>query len=229
MSYNNGPKIVTDGLVVYLDPGNNKSYPGSGSSILDLSTNNNNGTLQNGAAFNSVNGGCISFDGSNDQVNCGNNSTNPTNNITALCFMKSNLITLANYQSVIARVPSDFSYNSGFELSVSSAKARCTLRPAPGLNAYSNMNLNSNQWYMIGFTFDNAAVRIFVNGKLDYTLVPGSMPTIQLDSTSNLLIGRRATGEGFNGVISSVFLYNRALSSAEVAQNYNAVKGRFQL
>jgi hypothetical protein len=43
ISYN--PRIVTDGLVLALDAGNPKSYPGSGTTWTDLSGNGNNGTL----------------------------------------------------------------------------------------------------------------------------------------------------------------------------------------
>lgn len=48
MSYNNGPKIISDGLVCYLDAGNTKSYPGSGTAWYDLSKNGNDGTISSG-------------------------------------------------------------------------------------------------------------------------------------------------------------------------------------
>jgi hypothetical protein len=52
MAYQNGPKIVADGLVLCLDAGNPKSYTGSGTTWTDLSRNGNNGTLTNGPVFN---------------------------------------------------------------------------------------------------------------------------------------------------------------------------------
>lgn len=64
-----GPNIVTDGLVLYLDAANTKSYPGSGTTWNDLSGNGNNGTLINGYIFNSIGNGNLVFDGSNDYVN----------------------------------------------------------------------------------------------------------------------------------------------------------------
>ena len=68
MSLSRGPKIVTNGLVLYLDAANKKSYPGSGTTWTDLSGNNNTGTLTNGPTFDSNNGGSIVFDGTNDYV-----------------------------------------------------------------------------------------------------------------------------------------------------------------
>ena len=67
MPNNYGPRIVTDGLVLCLDAGNSKSYPGSGTAWNDLSRNGNNGTL-NGPTFNSADRGSIVFDGTNDYV-----------------------------------------------------------------------------------------------------------------------------------------------------------------
>ena len=64
-----GPNtIVTNGLVLALDAGNIKSYPGSGSIWSDFSISQNTGILINGPTYNSSNGGCIEFDGTND--NC---------------------------------------------------------------------------------------------------------------------------------------------------------------
>ena len=69
MAVYGGPDIVTDGLVLCLDAGNSRSYPGSGSTWTDLSGNGNNGTLVNGVGYNSGNKGSLVFDGVNDYVN----------------------------------------------------------------------------------------------------------------------------------------------------------------
>ena len=65
-----GPRfgIVQDGLVLNLDASNTLSYPGSGTTWFDLTSNNNDGTLVNGPTFDSANGGSIVFDGINDYV-----------------------------------------------------------------------------------------------------------------------------------------------------------------
>ena len=68
MSWHNGAKIVTNGLVLYLDAANPKSYPGSGNNWYDLTPNNNSGVLTNGPLYNSDMNGVIVFDGVNDKV-----------------------------------------------------------------------------------------------------------------------------------------------------------------
>jgi hypothetical protein len=71
---NYGPKTVTNGLVLCLDAADKNSYSGTGTTWTDLTGNGNNGTLTNGPTFNSANGGSISFDGTNDYIDCGSNS-----------------------------------------------------------------------------------------------------------------------------------------------------------
>ena len=67
------PSIVTNGLVLCLDAGNQLSYPGTGTTWNDLSRNGNNGTLTNGPVFNS--GGSMVFDGVDDYISTNTNSS----------------------------------------------------------------------------------------------------------------------------------------------------------
>jgi len=91
MSISYNPRIVTDGLVLCLDVGNTKSYPGSGTTWTDLSGNGNNGTLTNGPTYSSSNGGSLVFDGTNDYFAL--NSRNiqiefqPTQSFSAFCWV----------------------------------------------------------------------------------------------------------------------------------------------
>ena len=68
MGLAHSPKIVTNGLVLCLDAGNTKSYPGSGTAWTDLSGRGNNGTLTNGPTYSSTNGGSVVFDAVDDYV-----------------------------------------------------------------------------------------------------------------------------------------------------------------
>jgi len=68
MGLYHSPSIVMNGLVLCLDAGNTKSYPGSGTTWIDLSGNSNTGTLTNGPTYSSENGGSLVFDGIDDYV-----------------------------------------------------------------------------------------------------------------------------------------------------------------
>jgi len=74
MAFNYSPKVATDGLVLYLDAANPKSYVSGSTTWGDLSRGGNNGTLVNGPTFDGGNGGSIVFDGVNDY---GTVPTNP--------------------------------------------------------------------------------------------------------------------------------------------------------
>lgn len=60
-----GPNIIRDGLVLYLEATNQKSYSGTGTTWNDLIGNGNNGTLVNGVGFS---GSSMVFDGVNDEI-----------------------------------------------------------------------------------------------------------------------------------------------------------------
>ena len=76
MAFNYSPKIVTDGLVLYLDAANPNSYVSGSTSWRDISRGGNNGTLVNGPTFNSANGGSIVFDGVDDNISFSGNTFN---------------------------------------------------------------------------------------------------------------------------------------------------------
>jgi hypothetical protein len=218
------PRIVTNGLIMALDAANVKSYPGSGSGSLDLSGNNNNGTLVNGTEYNSDNLGSFVFDGVDDSINCGNNSSlNVGNNITANAWFYVNSTAL--YQSILGKVTNGFSL--GWELANSSGTFRATFRPSETLINIQVGSLSVGNWYMGTMTFDNVTARLYLNGVQTGSTTTGGPVT--LNSTEPLQIGRRFQGNFYNGKISQVSIYNRALTPEEVAQNYNATKGRYLL
>ena len=64
MGLGHSPSVVTSGLVLALDAGNTKSYPGSGATWTDLSGNGNTGTLQNSPTYSSANSGYFTLNGS---------------------------------------------------------------------------------------------------------------------------------------------------------------------
>jgi hypothetical protein len=228
MSYSNGPRIVTDGLILYLDAGNSKSYPGAGTSWTDLSGNNNTGTLTNGPTFSSENKGSIVFDGTNDYVDCGTGLS--SSSLTISLWVKFNslsnqvLITKGNWDTNAA------SYSIAYYLgqirtdTFESDSIYGTTRYSfvPTLNIWYNLIFASNT--------NNSTWTEYINASnVTFTSYGGTYRTPRSGSYS-VNIGRNTNGNyPFNGNISQVSIYNRALSSSEVSQNYNATKGRYSL
>ena len=216
--YSNGPKIVTNSLILCLDAGSVKSYLGSGTAWTDISRNGGDGVLTNGPAFNNANGGNIIFDGANDFL--ANPSYTPAVNTVSI-WLKLNstknglIIGVGNNAYDSGQWSwSIFLYNGGFYLRGN---------PGPFGTTFSAPVGEWINWTMIRNNGANSCL-FYKNG-----IFAGS----SADSTlTNTYSGFRITGAGsvYAGFsLSTVLLYNRALSATEILQNYNATKGRFKL
>ena len=227
MSFAHSPKIVTDGLVLSLDAGNTKSYPGSGTAWFDKSGFSNNGTLTNGPTFNSANLGSIVFDGVDDYVALGNatNVIRDTSAITVESWVRTNVV--GSYKKIIITGPASGQGVQGFYLS---------LGPSPSyiyFGVITNLGTNTADYastisttrynHIVG-TYDSSSVKLYLNG----TLVASSSLTGNIATGGICRIsGYSNNNEVWNGDISNIKIYSRALSAAEISQNYNTLKGRF--
>jgi hypothetical protein len=213
MAFIHSPKIVTSGLVLCLDAANKLSYRGSGTTWTDLSGNNNTGTLTNGPTFSNANGGCIVFDGVDDYVSI------PDINFTAAT------IDIWIYINAYGVGGSVFVYqsSSGFEVwSDLNGLIRYNKNPSVGLTSGPGFTLNS--WKNIVATSDGTVNNLYLNN-----VNIGSTNGGIFDNTSGDI---RISGYGsymVNGRCPILKMYNRALSSTEILQNYNANKSRFGL
>jgi len=229
------PKIVTDGLVLCLDAGNTKSYPGSGTTWSDLSGNGNNGSLVNmdGANLDSANGGSLTFDGSNEQVSLGSLKLNTAAG-TISFWVKLDVNVTPSFTGNMRPFGSDTDFemrwgpsgeggNLWFDLGYSFSD---------GAKPTTKNNWNSNQWYNIVAVWDaNASTSAwYIDGVLDSSSNVGVSAATLTALSGNLLIGSSGGIAGYlDGNISQFSAYNRALSASEVKQNFNALRGRFGL
>ena len=78
MAFYYSPRIVTDGLVMCLDPNNPKSYSGSGTNFIDISYSSHNHSINNSPTFNSTIPCSFTLNGSNQ----GFTITDPISNIS---------------------------------------------------------------------------------------------------------------------------------------------------
>lgn len=226
------PYIVLDGLVVYLDAGITQSYSGSGTVWTNINGlgPKNNGTLVNGPTFSTDGGGSIVFDGVDDYVNCGSANQILSNTyFTMECWMKS----------------SDNGEGSGSQGTFIGTRVgrNASLARFGGSNTAAffwdtitegNLNLNSNtvvfngEWHHIVGTFDNGLGSIYVDGEFKNSA--SSTSPIDLSATAfGIGVDPSNLTRTFYGKVSIGRVYNRALSSSEILQNYNAQKGRFGL
>jgi len=211
IAYN--PQIVTDGLVLCLDAANIKSYPGSGASWFDISGNGHVMTLTNGPTFSTVNGGVLQFNG-----------TNQYGSLSAL-----------NYAATTFTIMAGSRYS--------------------GATRGRVITSISNNW-LFGH-WGNGSERYFAEGwihqgppnDLNWRIYagtenhPGDQRSFYVNNSA-IVVNSTAGSAGFNGLsvgrwgsgagseystceVSFIHVYNRVLSDSEIAQNFNALRGRF--
>jgi hypothetical protein len=233
-----GPEISSDGLVLSLDAGNTKSYPGSGTTWTDISGNGNNGTLVNGPTYSSANNGTIVFDGTDDFVN--------TPNSASLLAVGNGSFTLASWfklsgtktwtQNLIRR--DNFNVQGGENRRVIGLSAAANTNFASfgvydgsNNNANGSQNLNDGLWhYAVGVYESSTKTQLlYVDGVLKTQAVYNNTQSFNTSNASYAIgnVSSNYTGEPFFGNIAQASIYNRALSAAEISQNFNALRARF--
>tara|TARA_B110000503_G_scaffold58043_1_gene92857 strand:+ start:274 stop:1251 length:978 start_codon:yes stop_codon:yes gene_type:complete len=219
------PAIITDGLIFNVDAGFTPSYPGEGTTWYDL-TGSVNGTLTNGPTFDQSNGGSIVFDGVDDYVNTTNSvfGADVTYNAWVNRISSVNTINMFMGKGSLPYFGIRSTNNIIFSNRIESIQR--TLQ--------TPLTSPDNTWYYLSFTqiYDgtNTTMIIYINGVLANSAIFSGISQTST-STSIFTIGGRTAGDiyPFNGKVSQVSIYNRALSASEILQNYNAQKSRFGL
>lgn len=234
MAFNFSPKVATEGLVLALDAANPRSYVSGSTTWNDLSPNGNNGMLVNGPTFNNSNLGNITFDGTNDYALIQYNSV-----FNSLSFSISGWFTIVGQGSQIDYpyiIASEAIINTGVQgVGIFYAgyivKFRGDVSETPnGFSWDVRPFIGDGKWHHFCaiYNSDITTSYIYGDGVLRNTYVTNIGRVFSQNRNINL--GARSIADSyFNGRISNIQFYNRALSAAEALQNYNATKGRFGL
>ena len=232
MSATINPDIVTDGLVLCLDAGNSRSYPGNGTTWTDLSGNGNSGTLGN-HIFTSDNKGSISFNGSS--TTCLISASEYLRSVTApLTIIAWAYQDTSGYRCIFAQYNNTTNYKLTKMLRIDLSN----IIYYHGINngSFSSVSKTGNQlnqWNYYSVTVSgtptNAILQVGCN--LSYgSYVARSNLSSTPDTTVPIVIGSNSGyGEDWDGNISTVMFYNRALSQDDLLKNYLATKGRYGL
>jgi hypothetical protein len=199
-------------------------------SIVDLSNNNNHGLLGNGTTadmplFDVYNKGALKLDGSTEYVAVANaTSLNPTT-VTVSIWVKRN-----GYHSQTASYLRR-NYNDAYAILSSptdDSSLRFRIHNGTTYPESPTTTLALNEWTNIVGTYDLANIKIYKNGVfVGQTAHTSAISYSSADTT--LTIGRDdpIAGRYMNANYGSVLIYSRALSAAEVLQNYEAQKSKF--
>ncbi len=246
MALSHSPNIVTNGLVLCLDAGNKRSYPGTGTAWKDLSDNASIGTLTNGPTFSNKNNGVIVFDGTNDYVQY-QNTTTITNlsgltNFTVEVIFQFNILPTTGFgQFFMANVNptgSPPNLTGGFQIGYIPSPNRFSFGTYGNSGSFFvveyNITPNTNTWYHLIGLKSTSGYYLYLNGILVATNLTntngGNAPTtLKIGLRERDLNFQNASEFYFNGNLATCRLYNKNLLESEVKQNYNATRKRFGL
>ena len=244
MAFINGnSSIITNGLVFYQDAANKQTYPGSGTNSYDISGQSNNGTFVNNTTFSTDNGGCFQFDGTDDYITCGtdssirpNETTLNANGFTIIVNFRTDNNTV--FQGLFCTDGINQSTYYGLEIFWNGGTSKFGMAKMDGTGGGSGdrstalttaVTVNNDQWYHVAFNFVNSNKSnfvIYINGVAQSMTTSGTGGNVGYSSSAQAAIGAIRTFD-LDGQIARVLCYNRTLSAAEILQDYNAVKERF--
>ena len=202
------------------------SFDEATSTIAYDNQSTNNGTLTNGPTWqsesNCVSGSCLSFDGSDDYVNCGNPVITGTFTVEAWAQ-----VATTSLRTIIGtRSPSDAGFDMKFQNgnSIHGDIGNGTTWITTAADASFNYQLNT--WYHLAYVVTPTGYTIYVNGNQVGSGSYAQNTPVFSDANHAIAIGAYEVrgGEYFFGLIDEVRIYNRALSAAEISAIYNATK-----
>ena len=232
--YNPHP-IVTNGLIIYVDAGNKRSYPLTGNTWYDISGNNFNFSSTVPPTFkeDSVGRKCFDFTNGNGEY-FDSITTSPFSGnlfaITVSAILNQNSV--GNFHGVLTQNEGDTNNSMGF---ISYDGKFGTDHWNPGGRRLVSA-ANQNQIYMVTWVIPKwvdhqTDTTIYLNGTSQPTEIYSTDTTGSLVS-DYLRIGNwqlNRSDMDFDGQIYSIMVYDRVLSDAEIDQNYNSMKRRFSI
>lgn len=225
--------FVTSGLILNYDISNSSSYPGSGTNIADLQKNSN-ATTFNSPTYTSSGGTYLTFDGSNQYFTTDTalgSKLNPANSSKIISIF---VWVYPMGNGVIVSEIGQTTPNSGWhdsQIEMVSGTLRFSVwANNPGFD--STISTPLNNWYYVGFTYDGTNLRGYVNGSLAVTsgTISRSTPGASLYyAIAHADFTNLGDGSFANMRFGGMQVYNTALSTNDVLDNYNATKSRFGL
>jgi hypothetical protein len=220
--------IVTSGLQLYLDANNSASYPGTGTTWFDLSGQSNDVAMQNSGSisYTSSGGGYFTL-ADNGYFNKATTTGIPTGTsaYTMSVWVQWPSGTWPTFGGMIG-IGSSITTNLTNQFRTTGTNTLVNYWYGNDLSATSTVS-PASQWVNIIAQWDGTTRKIWVNGT-QFASAGASGLNV---SSSLLQVGATnlAGSETLKGNIGQALIYNRALSTTEIQQNYNITKTRYGL
>lgn len=222
MAVTAGPKVIENGLVLLLDAANRKSYPGSGTTWTDL-VGGRQAMINNSPIFSE---NYFSFDGVNENVSFTSSVEVSTAGFTMGFLMKvpSTQVNGVDWAFIMA----DRDFGAGdYEIGIYGTNTTTFIFKENVSTPNSATAFLGTNWNYLVFGMNpNLTPFIYLNGVLR-TQLATTFVSSTLDF--NRLFSSPSNTNCFKCDCSHINLYNRALSPQEVKQNFEALRGRFNI
>ena len=219
MALQHHPRIVSNGLLMYIDAANTRSYSGSGNTANGLGSAIG-GTLVNSVTFSSSNVGSFVFNGSNNYINFGNSATVQQSSGTLSAWVKASSPG-GSFRGIIAK---QGAYGLFFADSI-----LVTYDWGAAATRSTGINIADGTWKNVVLTYQSGVTngtKVYLNGSSVLT----TTITILSQGMGNLFGGAEANASQFAACSASSFnMYNRVLTAQEIVQNYTSTKSRYGL
>jgi len=229
-----GPNIVTTSLAMQLDAADPLSYPGSGTAWNDLSGNGNGAALVNSPTFNSGNNGYLNFNGTSQYCTIANGATNMP--LNGLDFTTSHWIYLTAYSISYSGIyygslfRSDNGGSNSFNIFLTgTASSWSTFTIVANTLTYDvSYAFSLNTWYNVVLSHSSAGAWNFYVNAIN---VGSTSNAVAWTDRSPYYLFSNAQYPGFQywlpARVTTVMIYKQVLSATQVAQNFNALRGRY--
>ena len=222
--------FITNGALLYLDAGNTTSYPGTGTTWTGLSNNASNATLVGSPPWTSAGtSSYFTFNGTGTQYASTTASKFNVAYTGKTVFVASRM---ANSSFPFSQFRCLFGTNGGtrnfntYIYSPSSGVYQFHYSAGSAGGFSNNLSLTTNQWFVGAVTQTTGGlVTYYFNGQPAGTNT--GIGFIQYAANSGEYV---ALGDNYwYGDIGVCAVYGQALTSDQILQNYNALKGRYGL
>ena len=227
ISYN--PSIVTSGLGLCLDAGNPRSYPGSGTSWFDVSGNNLTATGSSGLTATSLSSGASWSTSSTSLLNTDTHSVFFTLKLNPSVTYPNG--TTGGWEMIFQYAPSGTDRSPGVWRYPNERYIHWRYDPGNTGADFGQTSLNTgvggtqfalSTWFYIGVTKNGATATSYVNG-----VSLGTSTVASPKTAGNAAITLFPYYTSGLAELGCVHVYNTVLTASQVAQNFNAIRGRY--
>ena len=214
--------VVRNGLVLYLDAANSKSYPGSGTTWFDLSKNVN-GNINNSPDHSNNNKGIFSFDGTNENITIPETQSLNLQNYTYSFWIKRRQPLNNNWLQFCQRSTSN--RNPGIWFYTSEVNR---IHFSIFLSGGFNTSVNPGGFFLNEWHYFTASVEYSNNTTIIKGYTDGVLNSTATHANNFPVLGTGSSYIGNNLLDLGIFsIHNRALSDNEIKQNFEATRGRY--